>query len=630
MFFNYGYKVSKILNEAEKERLDLYHPYVGSEHLLLSILKNDEECIGIFKEFKVTYQSFRDVLIDTVGKASKKQEINLYTPLLKRIIADATDEALEEKREVTCKDLIISLLEEQEGIAYRLLISLGVNLDKLSKKIKSNISLDDSLTMEIGVNLNQSINMEERIVGREDKVTEIIEVLLRKKKNNPILIGKAGVGKTAIVEELARKINKKEVPNCLINKQIISLEMASLVAGTKYRGEFEERLTRIIDELKQNKNIILFIDEVHTIANAGGSEGAINAADILKPYMARGDIKIIGATTEEEYDKYIVKDKALERRFEKVLVEEPSQDEMVKLMLNIKGEYEKYHHIKISNEVIKYLVIKADELIINKNNPDKCIELLDSVCSHVRLNQKTTKVDKQQLSELKNKYLINRDFKKANYYLKEQLELDNNEKLIRITKKDVLDVIYNKIKIPSRNNYLKIKSLLKISFDEKNQLLGVLKEKYNNINILKNILLIGDSNSVLEILINNYNPLSKAIIVDLKEYDSVSKLIGVSAGYVGYNDKYILNDIINYPYSLVVFKNIDKAKKEVKNIFNKIIEDGKITSGKGELLDFTKSLIVGTIDYNYDKTIGFNREIIYDDNSIFNNKIIIKENRVVS
>ena len=621
MFFNYGYKVSKILNEAEKERLDLHHPYVGSEHLLLSILNNDPECINIFKEFNITYNSFKETLIDIVGKASKKQELNLYTPLLKRIIADATDISLEDKREVTCKDLIISLLEESEGIAYRILIRLDVDTDKLYKRLKNN-NLEDSLTLEIGVNLNKTIDMEEKIVGREDKINEIIEILLRKKKNNPLLIGKAGVGKTAIVEELARKINNNEVPSCLKDKQIISLEMSSLVAGTKYRGEFEERLNKIINEIKDNKNIILFVDEVHTIANAGGSEGAINAADILKPYMARGDIKIIGATTLEEYDKYIIKDKALERRFEKILIEEPSKEEMLNLMINVKKEYERYHHIKISNEVIKYLVLKADELIVNKNNPDKCIELLDSICSHVRLNNKNNDLNEQKLIDLKNKYLIKKDYKKATYYLKEQLSLDNKNNYIRISKKDVLDVIYNKIKIPSKDNYSKIKSLLKISSLEKNKLLDLLKDKYNNINIIKNLLIIGDNKKTLDVLINYYNPLSKPLIIDLKEYDNINKLIGVSAGYIGYNDDYALKKINNYPYSLVIFKNIDKAKKDIKTIINKIIKEGKITNGKGDILDFTKSLVIGTIDKELNKGVGFNRDNstdnLYNFNSIIN------------
>ena len=614
MFFNYGYKVGKILNNAEKERYNLCHPYVGSEHLLLSILKYDDECINIFNTYNINYQVFKEILIDVVGSASKKQEINLYTPLLKKIIANATDMTLEQKREVTCKDLVISLLEEAEGIAYRLLLSLDVDPDKLYKDLRKTNNKDDLTVLEIGNNLNKTVDMNESVIGREDELNAIIEILLRKKKNNPILIGKAGVGKTAIVEQLARKINKKEVPNILKDKQIISIEMGSLVAGTKYRGEFEERLTKIINEIKDN-NIIIFIDEIHSIVNAGGSEGAINAADILKPYMARGNIKVIGATTEDEYEKYIVKDKALERRFEKINVEEPSLKETEKLMLVVKKEYEDYHNIKISDDVIKYLVTKANELIPNKNNPDKCIELLDSVCSHVKLF-KYKELDENKLNSLKNKYLEEKDFKKASYYLKKQLKLDNKE--ICVTKQDVLNTIEYKINIPNKKYVLEIESNI-----NNECIINVIKDKYNNIDKLKTILLIGDDSKLLNHLIDLYNPKSKAIIIDLKEYDNLNKLLGVSAGYIGYEDNYALKSIINNPYSLVVFKNIDKVKREVKTIINKIIKEGKITNGRGEELDFTKSLIIATKEKKSKELVGFNNHNSNYDKEGFNEVVYL-------
>ena len=614
MFFNYGYKVGKVLNNAEKERYNLAHPYVGSEHLLLSILKYDEECISIFSSYDINYNVFKETLVEIVGSASKKQEINLYTPLLKKIIANATDMALEKKREVTCKDLVIALLEEAEGIAYRILLSLDVDPDKLYKDLKKNTSKEDLTILEIGNNLNQTINMEERVIGREHELNEIIEILLRKKKNNPLLIGKAGVGKTAIVEELARMINKGNVPDSLKDKQIISIEMGTLVAGTKYRGEFEEKLTKIISEIINN-NYILFIDEIHSIANAGGSEGAINAADILKPYMARGDIKIIGATTLEEYEKYIVKDKALERRFDSINIEEPSLKETEDLLLVVKKEYEDYHNIKISNDVIKYLVLKADELIINKNNPDKSIELLDSVCSHVKLFKKN-KTDELKLATLKNKYLNNGDFKKASYYLKKQLKINN--KAINITKEDVLNVIENKINLPNKNNLLKLKDKVTDS------ILTELEDKYNNINKLKSILLVGRDPTIVNDLIELYNPKSKAIVIDLKEYDNLNKLIGVSAGYVGYEDNYALKSIINSPYSLVVFKNIDTSKKNIKTIINKIISEGKITNGRGDTIDFTKSLVIGTKE-EIKKELGFNNQNSSTNNDGFSKTIYLTD-----
>ena len=608
MFFNYGYKVSKILNNAEKERYNLAHPYVGSEHLLLSILKYDEACIKAFKKFNVSYDIFKDALIKTVGSASKKQEINLYTPLLKRIIANATDTAIEEKKEVSSKDLILALLEESEGIAFRILLSLDVDPDLLYKELKSVSNENKLLSLDIGINLNKSVNMNEKIIGRDDEINQIIEILLRKKKNNPILVGKAGVGKTAIVEELARRINAGKVPALISNYQIISLEMAFLVAGTKYRGEFEERLTKLVTEIKENKNIILFIDEIHNIATAGGSEGAINAADILKPYMARGDIKIIGATTINEYEKYIIKDKALERRFERVLVEEPSFEETINLLIKIKKEYENYHHIIIDDDIIKFLVSKTDELINNKNNPDKSIELLDTVCSHVKLKNLSNIHSQKELAVLKSECLKQKDYEKASFYLKEQLKLNKDNKVDKITKADVLEVINSRCNIPTINDYYKLENRI-----NNNKLLEIINYKYNNIDELYSILLVDINNELLDIIIKNYNSKSKAIVIDLKEYDNKNKLIGVSAGYIGYEDNYALKDIINYPYSLVVFKNVDKANNSIKQLIHKIVKEGTITSGRGDILNFTKSLIIGTKSLDKKNKIGFNQNYTNSD-----------------
>ena len=249
-------------------------------------------------------------------------------------------------------------------------MSLNINLDQLYKELKnSSIKHINKLVIyEIGQNLNKSVNLDEKVVAREKELDLIIETLLRKNKNNPLLVGKAGTGKTAIIEELARRIEKKQVTDELINKKIIMLEMSSLVAGTKYRGEFEERLNKIIEEVVNEKDIILFIDEIHTLVNAGGAEGAIDASNILKPYLARGQIKCIGATTTEEYEKYIAKDKALERRFQKILISEPTDEETEIILKAIKKEYEKHHNIKISNKNIKDIIYFANKYIYNKNN----------------------------------------------------------------------------------------------------------------------------------------------------------------------------------------------------------------------------------------------------------------------
>ena len=324
MFNNFGFIGSKLLKDAELERINLHHPYVGSEHLLLAILKGDSESKKILEDAGLTYQKFKQELIDIVGVPKKNIDINLYTPLLKRILSNALNDAKENNKGiVTESHLIIAMLDEGEGIAIRIMLGLNINLDDLYDELKvkpQDIKKEKLEILNIGRVLNDLVDEFDEVVGRDKEIDNIIEVLLRKKKSNPLLIGPAGVGKTAIVEELARRISAKEVPFPLLNKKIIELPMGDLVSGTKYRGEFEERLTKIIKEVIKNKNIILFIDEVHTMVNAGGAEGAINASDILKPYLARGDLKVIGATTTEEYERFIAKDKALERRFETILV----------------------------------------------------------------------------------------------------------------------------------------------------------------------------------------------------------------------------------------------------------------------------------------------------------------------
>ena len=385
MFNNFGFIGSKILKDAEEERKNLSHPYVGSEHLLLAILKNKSKTKEILEDYGLTYKKFRQELIDIVGIPKKNIDVNLYTPLLKRILSSALSDAKENnKGVVTESHLIVALLDEGEGIAIRIMIGMNINIDDLYDELRikpQDIKKEKLEIFNIGRVLNDKVEEFDEVIGRDKEINEVIEVLLRKKKSNPLLIGPAGVGKTAIVEELAKRINAKDVPFPLLNKKIIDLPMGDLVSGTKYRGEFEERLTKIIKEVIKNKDIILFIDEVHTMVNAGGAEGAINAGDILKPYLARGELKVIGATTTEEYEKFIAKDKALERRFETILVTEPSLDETKEILLGLKSSYENHHNIKITNQNIEDIVFLASKYLFKKKNPDKTIDLLDSVCA---------------------------------------------------------------------------------------------------------------------------------------------------------------------------------------------------------------------------------------------------------
>ena len=411
MFGNFNEDARKVIKDAKKEMYELKHPYVGSEHLFLSILKNSKNISEKLKEYSLTYETFKNEIIDIIGIGKEENNWFLYTPLLKRIIENAIINSKENNNgEVTVEHLFSSLLEEGEGIAIRVMLGMNINLDelynifsyKLVNKKKKNKKL---LIEELGVDLNKkALNNEiDPVIGRDKEIKRILEILCRRTKNNPLLIGHAGVGKTAIVEELSRLISIGEVPRCLKNKRIISLDMASTVAGTKYRGEFEERVRKILKEIEENDDIILFIDEIHTLVGAGGAEGAIDASNIFKPALARNKIKCIGATTIEEYKKYIEPEKALDRRFQSVMVDIPDDKTVKEILMKLKSIYEKYHYVKISEEIIDLIMNLTKKYIYDRNEPDKSIDVLDEVCSKTSLKETTQMKKYNELNkELKN------------------------------------------------------------------------------------------------------------------------------------------------------------------------------------------------------------------------------------
>ena len=394
MFGNFEEEARKVLVNAKKEMYELNHPYVSSEHLLLAILKGDNEISDKLKSFDLDYNRFKEEVVKIIGKGSKPSQWFLYTPLLKRIIENATVEAKENNNGVvTVNHLFASLLDEGEGVAIRILIGMDIDIDELysefTDKIINKKSHKKLLIEEIGVDLNQRAmngNLDP-VTGRDEEIKRVLEILCRRCKNNPLLIGEAGVGKTAIVEELANMIVRGEVPLALRNKRIISLDMASSVAGTKYRGEFEERMNKILKEIEENDDIILFIDEIHTLVGAGGAEGAIDASNIFKPALARGKIRCIGATTTDEYKKYIEKDSALERRFQKVMIEAPSEDTVKSILMNLKEIYEGFHKVIIDEEIIDLIIHLSSKYIYNRNEPDRSIDILDEVSAKVSLKE---------------------------------------------------------------------------------------------------------------------------------------------------------------------------------------------------------------------------------------------------
>jgi len=453
--------------------------------------------------------------------------------------------------------LLSSLFSEQDGIALRVVDNMGVDINALVKEINK-----PSLIYELGVSLNDKSS--DGVYLRENEINEIMQILLRKNKNNPLLIGHSGVGKTAVVEELARRIKEGKVPSLLKNYEIILINTSTLIAGTKYRGEFESRVNNLVKEVIKCKNIILFIDEIHTIVKTGASDGSIDAANILKPYLARGDIKVIGATTTEEYNEYIKKDPALVRRFTPVIINEPSLKDMESIMQKVRKSYEDYYYLRIDKKCLNYLIELADKYLPHLYNPDKSIEILDTVCS-----------------------------KKI---------LDNNGNIL--SKEDIFNCISSRINMTNINN------------DTLNNLYEELKKEYNEQNfksifnlirdnkLNKYLILSGDNktkNKIISLIAKKLN--INLIDIDCREYNdeySINKLI---------NNNYLYNKLEENPYSFIVFNNYDESNKILYNMINTMITSGYITNSNNEKLYLNNSIIF-IMNKDSKNKIGFNNNLL--------------------
>ena len=656
MFGKFSEEAQRVLVDAQKEMSELKHPYIGSEHLLLAILKNNQELVNKFKKYKITYKSFKEELINLVGIGDNTPDLLLYSTTLKTILENVIIESRETGDEISVNELLLSLLNEGEGKAIRILLSLGVDINKLysdiseKRKIKQKKS-KKLIVEELGVDLTKRAKNNELdpVIGRDIELNRVIEILSRRTKNNPLLIGEAGVGKTAIAEELARRIVSGNVPMPLKNKRIISVDMACTVAGTKYRGEFEERIKKMVKELEDNDDVIIFIDEIHTLVGAGGAEGAIDASNILKPALARGKLKLIGATTISEYKKFIEKDNALDRRFQKVFVEEPDKSNLKNILMNLKSIYEAYHGVKIEEKLIDKIIELSDRYIYDRCEPDKSIDILDEVCTKVSLKEAKEEKEIIKLSDCltkiqkeKNNAIINQNYDKA-YSLKEdeeelqskinKLKLDymRKEKVKKVKLKDIVEVVSSKTKIPI-NEISKdyITSINEIEKTLKENIIGQDEAIDKLIDISKKIKLgIKDKNRSYSVLFcgstgtgktylsklfaENLVGKNNAIKLDMSEYSesiSINKIIGSPAGYVGYDDnKNILEEIRNKPYSVLILDEIEKAHKSVLNFFLNILDEGNCKDSSGKTVRFDNVLIIMTSNAYVSKSLmGFNKK----------------------
>lgn len=670
MFSKYDEEAKKVLVNMQKEMVSLKHPYIGSEHLLLSLLKyGNKDIVNKFKDAGVTYDVFRNELIKVVGIGKSNNDFYLYTPLLRSILESANiDSSDKGKKQVDTSDLFLALFEEGEGVAIRILLGMDVDVDSLyddfyvSKKTK-NVKLS---VETFGIDLNKKCSNGEidPVVGRDREISRLLEILSRRTKNNPLLLGDAGVGKTAIVEELARRLETSNVPSKLIGKRIISVSMASLVAGTKYRGEFEERLEKIIRELEDNDDVILFIDEIHTLVGAGGAEGAIDASNILKPALARGKIKVIGATTTSEYKEFIESDKALSRRFQTVVVEEPSLDETINILKKLRPIYENYHKVKISDDVISEIVSLSDRYIYDRKMPDKAIDVMDEVCSRTSVSLYKSDnmneiIDKlSEVKNLKNESIMNNNFNEAFLYKKTEMILEDKKNKIelksankcyrKIKKDDVFKIVEEKSKIPIYRDTVrafdKFETFISNAVFGQDEAIKLVCDtfKKNSFSRAKgkpiSFLFVGPTGVGKTLLAKEYGKYfygDNIIRVDMSEYrenHSVSKMIGSPPGYVGYTDnKNVFEQVKDNPYSLIILDEIEKGSREVINLFLQVLDEGEAKNSKGEVINFSNTTIIMTSNLGCAKSsIGFSDNVNYEDiNKFFGLEFVNRIGNVV-
>ena len=553
----YNSETNKILKIAEKEMLSCHHPYVGTEHLLLSLLKN-KNISKICYKYNLNYYNYKKNLLKIIGSATKESKYILYTPLLRLVINKARENSDKDNKELDEYYLLSSLLSYKDGIGYSIVNNMGIDLDALTLELNN-----QGVLSEFGTVLNDEVT--DKIYLRDKEITNIMEVLLRKNKNNPLLIGHAGVGKTALVKELARRIKVGDVPVELKDKKIISVQVSTLISGTKYRGEFEARVNDLIKECIKNKNIILFIDEIHTIMKTGSSEGAIDAGNILKPYLCNGDIKIIGATTISEYNEYIKKDQALLRRFTPIMVNEPSLKDMEFILNKVKKSYEVYYKLKINKNIVNYIICNTDKYMPNLYNPDKSIEVLDTVCSKKILDNYVNKSKDMNIKMIDVDNLI-----------KERVNIINID-----------DNKFNEVKceLEKKYNELIVKNIMNIIRDN----------KFN-----KYMFLNGESKSKEKIISYIANKLGINLInincLEFNDEFGVNKLI---------NNNYLYNKIDENPYSIICFNNYDKAGRIIRNLVDSMISNGYISNMNNEKVYLNNSII---FVFNNEETsrIGFN------------------------
>ena len=688
MTYKFTNSCNKAIEIASEIAMELGHHYIGTEHILYGLAKEENGVASkVLLNQDVTPENIVAKIDELVGREEPIDTIIDFTPRTKRVIEVAFLEARKlGYNYIGTEHLLIGILREGDSIAARILLNLNVNIPRLYNEIIKVINEGEDYTPGDNTSANSTKNSHGKygsynqtttlnqfgedltkkaeegkldpIIGRKKEIERVLEILSRRTKNNPCLIGEPGVGKTAVVEGLAQKIVAGDVPEILKNKRVVTLDISGMVAGAKYRGDFEERIKKALNEVKKAGDVILFIDEIHTIVGAGAAEGAIDAANILKPLLARGEIQLVGATTLNEYRKYIEKDSALERRFSPVTVEEPSEKDTIQILKGIRDKYEAHHNVKITDEAIESAVKYSIRYINDRYLPDKAIDLIDEAASRARLRTymepEGLKKLQEQIEEKqkdKEEAVRNQKFEKAaklrdeEKALKEKFEKEENKwknkntkSVVNITEENIAEVISNWTGIPAK----------KITEDENKKLKNLEKELHKRVvgqdeaveavakairrgrvglkdpkRPIGSFLFLGPtgvgktelSKALAECLFGDENSMIRVDMSEYMEPYSVSKLIGSPPGYVGFDEGGQLTEKIRRkPYAVILFDEIEKAHPDVMNMLLQILEDGRLTDSQGRTVNFKNTVIIMTSNLGArmitdKKALGFsNRE----------------------
>ncbi|MPQ42351.1 ATP-dependent Clp protease ATP-binding subunit [Clostridium tarantellae] len=667
LFERFTDKVKMVLESAKEISIELKHGYIGTEHILVGILKEDDGASKkILNKYGVNEKDAISLIKKYIGSGDliySFEEIPL-TPRSKRLLEASLLESKElNKNFINPEHIILALLKDIDSVGFTILEKLFKGNIELLREFILN-DLEENLFLEeenieekeepkekikivetpnlnnYGIDLTEMArqNKLDPVIGREEETERVLEILCRRIKNNPCLIGEPGVGKTAIVEGLAQKIIEENIPQILKDKRVVTLDLTAMIAGAKYRGEFEERLKKIIKEVKEASNIILFIDEIHTIVGAGGAEGAIDASNILKPALARGEVQCIGATTIDEYRKYIEKDMALERRFQPVNVKEPSKEDTLLILKGLKRKYEEHHNVIITDKAIEAAVNLADRYINDRFMPDKAIDLIDEASAKVKIEALTTPKSLKSIEDeinntyiLKEKAIENQDFENAaslrdkEKNLRLELNMKKNEwinnsqtSIEKVEENHIAKVVAKWTKIPvEKLNESESEKLLNLESNLKSKVIGqdeaikVLAKAVRRARVglndpykpIGSFIFLGPtgvgktelSKVLAKVMFGNEENFIRIDMSEYMEKHSVSKLIGSPPGYIGYEEGGQLTEKVRrVPYSVILLDEIEKAHPDVFNILLQILEDGRLTDGKGKTVDFKNTIIILT------------------------------------